>query len=289
MTEIQSSSDAIKLIGMNISTISLYILLAVFLLSEKFHNLPGRNLTSLCISWIGFYTINLLFDGFNYNCPNSDLLLKLWLYFMINGFAWNFIISYDTWRTVRMSFNKCVVSKGSRWKRFCAYSIFAWIFPILLVKRNNDYSWATQSYDYDSFNIYAFSNFLTDSLIFPIIMLIVSNFIFSVSSLYRIWRNKYYTRNMQRSTETKFIEEFNLLMKFILIGGLIPILCTIFACFELHICVTLLENVYAYQGFILTLLFITQKDIIRSISPRNRISSLIFKNWQDLIPETTQR
>lgn len=175
-----------------------------------------------------------------------------------------------------MASNKCLVTKGNRWRRFCAYSILAWIFPLLYVLQEKEL-YAVIYLDFWNYNPL---DIMTNIPICSIIVLTASNFYFSVSSLYHIWRNKFTTRNIQRSVEKKFIDEFSLLMKFILIGGLVSFICLISYLFGWMACFIIFYTLYAYQGFIMTLLFMNRKDVIRSISPSNLLTSLVFKKLE---------
>lgn len=246
--------------GYIISTPFLYFFLAVLLLSEKFHNLPGRNLTSLCFSWAAINTIHIFRLLTKCNALHSEL------YFLLCECAWYFIISYDTCRTVSRSTNKLIVSSGNKWKRFLAYFTFGWLFPLLLILVFPVH--LTEYLFPKGFHYENWSSFITDLRIHCVVYLIMSNY-FSVSSLYYIWRSKYSMRQW-KSQDGKFIVNFTLPMKLLLISGIILCFNVISSIFEWPTASYIFYIMYCYQGFMITTLFTYRRGVLQSIKPRAR-------------------
>lgn len=250
--------------GFIVSTLSLFFFLSILLLSKKFHNLPGRNLTSLCISWIGVNMIYLWANNKLNECVSyEEDVMKLIVYFYTSGSAWNLIISYDTWRSMRRSSNKCAISKGNRWRRYCMYSIFGWIYPLCLAIQHQLPS-TKEELIFIPMDLEDLLWFILDYRMCPWFFLLTGNLFFGIGSLYYITKNSF-SMQMQQSRTKKFIMFFTLPMKVLMINGGLMLTPIIFLKIHWDLLFVLSIVLYSYQGFFMTILFTYGKNIFQTI------------------------
>lgn len=113
--------------GIIISIICLFIHLIVFSILKELHNLPGKNLASLCFSLlIAYFSFAMNIRSDHIACVINALVIY---YFHLAAFTWMLVLAYDAWRTLRSS----RVISGTQWKRFAIYSLGGWIFPGIMV------------------------------------------------------------------------------------------------------------------------------------------------------------
>lgn len=256
------SAQVIYIIGITLSCISLYIFLAVLILSKKFRNLPGRNLLSLCIARI-FVSLLSSYSFVQSECYKTKYIVKLMLYFAFCFFIWNVVIAYDTWRTLRISTTKCLVVSGSRWKRFLAYSILGWILPFFVSISSDTKLWMPMIlYSYKTPD---FSIVIADFTFHLFILIIISNVFFSSGSLYYIWKNNNSIRSVDASSGLNFIQNFGLPLRLLLFSGyfsLFQLLLLILRCSEAFF---YFSTINAYQGILFTFLFTYRRNVIECI------------------------
>lgn len=120
--------------GLGLSEICLALHLIAFVLSPELRNLSGRNLASLSLALFGAYGS---FIGAQFVpvggriCVGSALSTY---YFFLAAFWWTSVLAWDVWRTIRLATVQLRCSSSSQqWGKFIGYSMYAWLFPGLVV------------------------------------------------------------------------------------------------------------------------------------------------------------
>lgn len=240
---------------------SLSFFIAVLLLSKKFHNLPGRNLLSFCISrllLIRIYSHALATGGY----INNEILAKLSLYFYLCSYTWNLIIAYDTWRTVRISSTQCLTVSGDRWRRFWVYSFFAWLSPLISLTPYVN-SWVIMK-NIRSYQIGKNEAVDLDYTAYLFLFANLGNIYFGNASLYYIWRNGNSIQRKQ-TPERNFIENFALPMRLLLFGGYFMLIGMLFWFLQWGEWAFYISVIVSYQGTLMTFLFTYRKNVFESI------------------------
>ncbi|XP_014292378.1 uncharacterized protein [Halyomorpha halys] len=123
--------DYITLCGIAVSIVCLVLHLTAFCLVSDLRNLPGKNMASLCVALLLAYTSFV--TGRFLHGDACIVVSVVAFYFFLASFTWMLIISFDVWRTLKLSTSHLRVSSGKQWKRFIAYSLLSWLIPALIV------------------------------------------------------------------------------------------------------------------------------------------------------------
>lgn len=266
---ILDSAHLLLRVGVILSSISLYFFLAVLILSKKFHNLPGRNLLSYCVSKIFVVTLHSL-GLMEKDYYDNKYFVKSMKYSFFCMYTWNVLIAYDVWRTVRISSTEFLIVSGNRWRRFLIYSTLGWILPFFMNMSETilwmpmDYYLMKKSLEYPNL-----STVFTDFTFHLFIFAFISNIFFSSGSLYYIWRNYKSIHNMNSSNNSSgisFIVNFGLPLKVLMFGGYSSLLGALLFFFGSTKVVFYFSVAYSYQGVFITFLFIYGRNVFECIN-----------------------
>lgn len=129
-----SFAPALSYISTSLLIISLTCGLAhliLYIILPKMRNLPGNNLLCLtaCLMISHFIFLTFINTSNHTVCVIASITMH---YFLLSGFVWMFVMSFDIWRTFSSEF---VVRRysGDSVKTFIKYSIFAWVLPLIIV------------------------------------------------------------------------------------------------------------------------------------------------------------
>lgn len=103
----------------------------LYIILPKMRNLPGNNLLCLtsCLLISHFIFLTFINTSNRTVCVIASMSMH---YFLLSGFVWMYVMSFDIWRTFSSEF---IVRRhsGDSVKTFIKYSLFAWILPLLIV------------------------------------------------------------------------------------------------------------------------------------------------------------
>ncbi|XP_014281617.3 G-protein coupled receptor Mth2-like [Halyomorpha halys] len=123
--------EYISLCGLVVSIICLILHLTAFCLVPDLRNHPGRNMASLCLALLVAYISSVA--GMFLEGGACFVVAVLAFYFFLASFIWMLTISFDVWRTLKLSTSQLRVCSGKQWHKFIAYSLFSWLVPALVV------------------------------------------------------------------------------------------------------------------------------------------------------------
>jgi len=119
---------------LGVSLVCLIVHVIVTIIAPELHNLSGKNLLSLSLALIGFYSTFIINTFIEKISPLSCLILAVSMYyFILASFSWMFIIGFDVARTVKLATTQLRLSSGAQWCKYLVYSIIGWGAPAALV------------------------------------------------------------------------------------------------------------------------------------------------------------
>lgn len=122
----------LRTFGYLISIICLIIYLCKFFhrSNQKQQNLANNNVASFCFNTLMYYIIMLLLSQVYFKGFVFRFCLHLANYTTISNSLLLFVISVDTFRSLRRCVQKLCVLTGPQWKKFALYSLFGWGLPL---------------------------------------------------------------------------------------------------------------------------------------------------------------
>jgi len=117
---------------LGVSLVCLVVHLIVTLIAPELHNLSGKNLFSLSLALIGFYSTFMLNMFIVEISAVSCLILAVAMYyFLLAALCWMLIIGLDVARTLKLATTQLRLSAGPQWCKFLLYSGVGWLLPAL--------------------------------------------------------------------------------------------------------------------------------------------------------------
>merc|ERR1719410_2979884 len=117
---------------LGVSLVCLVGHLIVTLIAPELHNLSGKNLFSLSLALIGFYSTFMLNMFIMEISAVSCLILAVAMYyFLLAALCWMLIIGLDVARTLKLATTQLRLSAGPQWCKFLLYSGVGWLLPAL--------------------------------------------------------------------------------------------------------------------------------------------------------------
>lgn len=257
-------ANTITVVGILVSIVFICVHLVVHSLSNKLHNLRGRNLASFCISLLMEYSCILLSIIIeDYICWLISALVN---YFVLSSYMWMLMMSYDTWRTIRHSVQECTLDEGNQWKRFSIYSCSSWCIPIFYLI----------IFDYVVPKYVPNYRVLVDNIGCPIseplltllkectlLLILFANFVFFASSLYYIYVN---SRSETFSADHNcFMNHFALHVRLILITGLTWTAEELAFFSGIDVLSLAFQAINMFEGLFIAIAFTCRKRVFHSI------------------------
>merc|ERR1719471_1727633 len=119
---------------LGVSLVCLVVHVTVSIIAPELHNLSGKNLLSLSIALIGFYSTFMLNMFIVEISTVSYLILAVAMYyFILAAFSWMFIIGFDVARTVKLASTQLRLSTGAQWGKFVVFCLAGWLMPACIV------------------------------------------------------------------------------------------------------------------------------------------------------------
>ena len=119
---------------LGVSLVCLVVHVTVSIIAPELHNLSGKNLLSLSIALIGFYSTFMLNMFIVEISTVSCLILAVAMYyFILAAFSWMFIIGFDVARTVKLASTQLRLSTGAQWGKFLLFCLAGWVMPACIV------------------------------------------------------------------------------------------------------------------------------------------------------------
>ena len=119
---------------LGVSLVCLVVHVTVSIIAPELHNLSGKNLLSLSLALIGFYSTFMLNMFIVEISPVSCLILAVAMYyFILAAFSWMFIIGFDVARTVKLASTQLRLSTGAQWGKFLVFCFAGWVMPACIV------------------------------------------------------------------------------------------------------------------------------------------------------------
>ena len=119
---------------LGVSLVCLCVHLMVTIIAPELHNLSGKNLFSLSLALIGFYSTFMLNMFIIEISELSCLILAVAMfYFILAAFTWMFLIGLDVARTLKLASTQLRLTSGPQWGKFSLYSLCGWLLPGLVV------------------------------------------------------------------------------------------------------------------------------------------------------------
>lgn len=257
--------NTISIIGILVSIFFICVHLVVHFLANNLHNLPGRNLASFCVSLLMEYSCILLSIIIeDYFCSIISGLVN---YFVMSSYMWMLMMSYDTWRTIRISIRECAILFGDKWKRFFVYSSCSWGIPLLYLVVL-DYVipkfYVTYKIVLDQKGCPVSEPLLTLLKEYTLILILFANMLFFGSSLYYIYANNYSVRNLNAS-ESGFRYHFTLYVRLMLITGLTWTAEVLAFYSGINVLSLAFQTINAFEGLFIAIIFTCRKQVLNSI------------------------
>jgi len=119
---------------LGVSLVCLVVHIIVTIIAPELHNLSGKNLFSLSLALIGFYSTFMLNMFIVEISPLPCLILAVAMYyFILAAFSWMFIIGFEVARTVKLASTQLRLTSGPQWCKFILYCCLGWLTPALVV------------------------------------------------------------------------------------------------------------------------------------------------------------
>lgn len=120
----------LSFVGVIISLMSLLVQFVVYMIFPELRNTPGKCLICLVVS---LFVGQLTFLFVAHDGPACFYLAAAMHFGFLAAFFWMNALAFDIFRTFTATNVASLSSSGSKWKRFLAYSIYAWLCPSLIV------------------------------------------------------------------------------------------------------------------------------------------------------------
>lgn len=122
--------SVITALGIGVSVICLCVHLIVFAVVKELRNLSGKNLASFCVALLLAYVSFGLGDALDGKLCAANAVCTYYLF--TAAFTWMLVMSFDVWRTLRIATKELRVSSGKQWRKFMVYSFCSWVLPAKL-------------------------------------------------------------------------------------------------------------------------------------------------------------
>lgn len=120
----------VSFVGVIISLMALLIQFIVYMIFSELRNTPGKCLICIVVSlFVGQLTfLFVAFEG-----PACFYLAAAMHFAFLAVFFWMNVLAFDIFRAFAVTNTASLSTSGTKWKRFLAYSIYAWLCPSLIV------------------------------------------------------------------------------------------------------------------------------------------------------------
>ena len=269
-----NSQAILSLVGQVLSIIALTFQLVVYAILPPLRNLAGKNLmclsASLLIAQITFLAGISRTEIYGL-CVFMAVLIH---YSYLASFFWMNIMSFDIWRT--FSRNSVAHAESGHVRQFRRYSIYGWGSPcvFVVIAIIMDFSLAPHNPNRPAYGEYMCwitnRNALLIFFAVPIALIIISNTVFYIVTIYNIHQVQRSTRiittNNQKSNTCQFLLYIKLctimgltwVFAFIAMLGKLPVLWYVFIVFN------------SLQGVIICLTFVLTAKVLRLLSEKMR-------------------
>merc|ERR1719195_545626 len=176
---------------LGVSLVCLVVHLIVTLIAPELHNLSGKNLFSLSLALIGFYSTFMLNMFIVEISAVSCLILAVGMYyFLLAALCWMLIIGLDVARTLKLATTQLRLSAGPQWCKFLLYSGVGWLLPALATAAATTIDLMEFPEVPDSLLIY---------FIVPFCIIMFLNLVFFLMSGYFVWETSRSTAKITTS------------------------------------------------------------------------------------------
>jgi len=262
---------------LGVSLVCLLVHVTVTIIAPELHNLSGKNLLSLSLALIGFYSTFMLNMFIVEISALSCLILAVAMYyFILAAFSWMFIIGFDVARTVKLASTQLRLSAGAQWGKFVVFCLAGWLLPACIVAAATiidvldipdipDY--IRPGFNESDSGLCWFSHKFSLIIFFfiPFAVIMFLNLVFFLMSAYFVWET---TRSSAKITTSGPKSNFYLYARLSTLMGLTWVTGVVAAVLDVEIVWYIFLVLNTLQGLFILVFFSCSKKVMSSVKER---------------------